>query len=81
MQFAHTEEQRLIRESARSFLASRAGAAQLRAALEQPGAYDAQLWREMASEMGWAGLAIAAEHGGAGLGGERALGLPREPRK
>ena len=68
MQFAHTEEQRLIRESARSFLASRAGAAQLRAGLEQPGAYDAQLWRQMASEMGWAGLAIAAEHGGAGLG-------------
>jgi alkylation response protein AidB-like acyl-CoA dehydrogenase len=68
MQFAHTEEQRLIRESARSFLAARAGAAQLRAALEQPGAYDAQLWREMAGEMGWAGLAIASEHGGAGLG-------------
>jgi alkylation response protein AidB-like acyl-CoA dehydrogenase len=68
MQFAHTEEQRLIRESARSFLAARAGPTQLRAALEQPGAYDAQLWREMAGELGWAGLAIAAEHGGAGLG-------------
>jgi len=68
MQFAHTEEQRLIRESARSFLSARAGAAQLRAALEQPGGYDAQLWREMAGGLGWAGLAIATEYGGAGLG-------------
>jgi alkylation response protein AidB-like acyl-CoA dehydrogenase len=68
MQFAHTEEQRLIRESARDFLAARAGPAQLRAALEQPGAYDAQLWREMAGNLGWTGLAIASEHGGAGLG-------------
>jgi len=68
MQFAHTDEQRLIRETARSFLAARAGAAQLRAALQQPGSYDAQLWREMAGGLGWAGLAIAPEYGGAGLG-------------
>jgi len=68
MQFAHSEEQRLIRESARDFLAARAGPAQRRTALEQPGAYDAQLWREMAGTLGWAGLAIASEHGGAGLG-------------
>jgi alkylation response protein AidB-like acyl-CoA dehydrogenase len=68
MQFAHTEEQRLIRESARSFLASRAGSAQRRAAMEHPGGFDAQLWREMAGALGWAGLAIAPEHGGAGSG-------------
>jgi alkylation response protein AidB-like acyl-CoA dehydrogenase len=68
MQFTHTEEQRLIRESARSFLAARAGSAQRRAAMEQPGGFDAQLWREMAGAAGWAGLAIAQEHGGAGSG-------------
>ena len=68
MQFAHTDEQRLIRESARSFLGARAGLTQLCAALAQPGAYDPLLWREMASGLGWAGLAIASEHGGAGLG-------------
>jgi alkylation response protein AidB-like acyl-CoA dehydrogenase len=68
MQFVHTEEQRLIRESARSFLAERSGAAQVRAAISQPGGYDAQLWREMASELGWAGLAIEPACGGAGLG-------------
>jgi alkylation response protein AidB-like acyl-CoA dehydrogenase len=68
VQFAHTDDQRLIRESARSFLAARAGAAQLRAALLQPGGYDAQLWRTMAGELGWTGLAIAEAYGGSGLG-------------
>lgn len=68
MQFVHSEEQRLIRESARSFLAARADAAQLRAAMSQPGGYDLGLWREMAAELGWAGLAIASDCGGAGLG-------------
>jgi alkylation response protein AidB-like acyl-CoA dehydrogenase len=68
MQFIHSEEQRLIRESARAFLVARAGAAQRRAALSQPGGYDAQLWRAMAAELGWTGLAIAEEYGGAGLG-------------
>jgi alkylation response protein AidB-like acyl-CoA dehydrogenase len=68
MQFAHTEDQRLIRESARTFLGARAGAAQLRAALLQPGGYDAQLWRSMAGELGWTGLAIPEAYGGAGLG-------------
>lgn len=68
MQLAHTEEQRLIRESARSLLAARAGSAQRRAAIEQSGGYDAQLWREMAGTLGWAGIAIASEYGGAGSG-------------
>ena len=68
MQFVHSEEQQLIRESARGFLAARADAAQLRAAMSQPGGYDQELWREMAGELGWAGLAIASDCGGAGLG-------------
>jgi len=68
MQFAHSEEQQLIRESARSFLAARAGAAQVRAAMEQPGGYDGELWRQMAGELGWSGLAIPQAYGGAGLG-------------
>ena len=67
MQFAHSEEQQLIRESARTVLGERAGSAQLRAALDQPGGYDPQLWRTM-GELGWTGLAIPQEYGGAGLG-------------
>jgi alkylation response protein AidB-like acyl-CoA dehydrogenase len=67
MQFAHSEEQQLIRESARTLLAERAGSAQLRAALDRPGSYDRELWRTM-GELGWTGLAIPQDHGGAGLG-------------
>jgi alkylation response protein AidB-like acyl-CoA dehydrogenase len=68
MQFAHSDEQQLIRESARALLSARAGAAQLRAAMEQPGGYDRELWQQMAGELGWTGLAIAEAYGGAGLG-------------
>jgi len=67
VQFAHSEEQELIRESARTLLAERTGSAQLRRALDQPGGYDAELWRTMA-ELGWTGLAIPQAYGGAGLG-------------
>jgi alkylation response protein AidB-like acyl-CoA dehydrogenase len=67
VQFAHSEEQQLIRESARTVLAERAGSAQLRRALDQPGGYDAELWRTM-GELGWTGLAIPQAYGGAGLG-------------
>ena len=67
MQFAHSEEQQLIRESARTLLAERAGSAQLRRAFDEPGGYDAQLWRTM-GELGWTGLAIPQAYGGAGLG-------------
>jgi alkylation response protein AidB-like acyl-CoA dehydrogenase len=67
VQFVHSEEQRLIRDSARSLLSTRAGSAQLRAALTQPGSYDTALWRTM-GELGWMGLAIPQAYGGAGLG-------------
>ena len=67
MQFAHSEEQQLIRESARALLSERAGSAQLRAALAGPGGYDVQLWRTM-GELGWTGLAIPQAYGGGGLG-------------
>jgi alkylation response protein AidB-like acyl-CoA dehydrogenase len=67
MQFAHSEEQLLIRDSARTLLGERAGSAQLRAALDRPGGYDPQLWRTM-GELGWTGLAIPQDYGGAGLG-------------
>jgi len=67
VQFVHTEEQRLIRDSARALLAGRAGPAQLRAALSEPGSYDRELWRAMV-ELGWTGLALPEDCGGAGLG-------------
>ena len=67
MQFVHSEEQRLIRDSARALLAGRAGPAQLRAALSESRGYDGALWRTMV-ELGWTGLALPEDCGGAGLG-------------
>jgi alkylation response protein AidB-like acyl-CoA dehydrogenase len=66
MQFAYSDEQQLIRQSARDVLA--AHAASRRASFLRPPGYDPELWRQMAGELGWAGLAIATSHGGAGLG-------------
>jgi alkylation response protein AidB-like acyl-CoA dehydrogenase len=68
MQFIHSEEQRLIREAARELLAERADPARVRAAMAAPGGYDADLWRQISTELGWMGLAIPQSYGGAGLG-------------
>jgi alkylation response protein AidB-like acyl-CoA dehydrogenase len=68
MQFAPSQEQLQIRDAARSFLDAHASSERVRAALGQPGGYDASLWQQMAGELGWAGLAIPERFGGAGLG-------------
>jgi alkylation response protein AidB-like acyl-CoA dehydrogenase len=67
VQFAHSEEQQLIRASARTLLTEQAGSAQRRESLSRPGGYDTQLWRTF-GELGWMGLAIPQAYGGAGLG-------------
>ena len=67
MQFAFTEEQVLIRDTAREFFNEHATSAKVRAALAAPGGYDRDLWSELLA-MGWAGIAVAEAHGGSGLG-------------
>lgn len=68
MQFIHSDEQRLIRDAARDLLSERADAAHVRGAMEAPGGYDADLWRQMSGELGWTAIAIPQRYGGAGLG-------------
>ena len=66
MQFAFTEQQNIIRESARSFLADRANA---RAeGISNSSGFDPALWNEMSTQMGWAGLITPEFYGGRGLG-------------
>jgi alkylation response protein AidB-like acyl-CoA dehydrogenase len=68
MQFALSDEQQMIRDAARTFFAEYADSGELRAAIESPSGHDPELWRRLAGESGWAGIAIAERYGGAGLG-------------
>jgi alkylation response protein AidB-like acyl-CoA dehydrogenase len=66
MNFDLTEDQKEIRRTARDLLAARSPWEAVRRAAEG-GGYDPALWREL-GELGWPGIAVAEEHGGAGLG-------------
>lgn len=65
--FSPTEEQDLIRTTAREFLEDNLGLDRVRELMMSETGYDPILWKEMA-ELGWTGLSIAEGHGGAGLG-------------
>jgi alkylation response protein AidB-like acyl-CoA dehydrogenase len=64
--YAPTEEQNLIRATARQFLEERVGLEKVRELMMSETGFDPVIWKEMA-ELGWTGLAIAEEHGGSGL--------------
>ncbi len=66
MDFDLSPEQREIKDVARELLAARSPMAKVREAAEAA-AYDPALWSELV-ELGWPGIAVAAEHGGQGLG-------------
>ena len=61
-----SEEQADLLEVAESFCCERSPVEKVRALLEDERGYDPAVWGEMA-ELGWLGIAIPEEHGGAGL--------------
>lgn len=67
--FTLTEEQTLLQEAARGFIADRMSPSHARAVRDSqnPDGFDRSLWSEMAA-MGWSGVIVPEEHGGAGLG-------------
>ena len=67
MQFAFTEEQLLIRDTARGFFDEHGVSARVRAAIARPDGHDPALWNELV-EMGWTGIAVPEALGGSGLG-------------
>jgi alkylation response protein AidB-like acyl-CoA dehydrogenase len=67
MNFEFSEEQLLLREQARKFLAERSAPARVRRVLESEAPYDPELWKGMV-ELAWPGTAIPEEYGGAGYG-------------
>lgn len=64
-----TEEQEMLRESARGFLDEKAPVSALRKLRDEnnPDGFSRDLWKEMA-EMGWAGILVSEDHGGADFG-------------
>lgn len=75
MRFAFTEEQEELRATARAFLAERSGSEDVRRAMESAAGWDADLWKQMAGELGWTAVHIPEAYGGIGLGYVELVGL------
>ena len=68
MDFQFSEEQKELRQIARSFLAERSGPDQVRSAMQSPLGYDTETWHQIAVELGWPSVHIPEAYGGLGLG-------------
>lgn len=67
MEFAFTDEQRMIAETVRGFFAENATSERTRKAMAGDG-LDRALWNAFADDLGLTGIAVPEDHGGAGLG-------------
>ena len=66
MDFGFSEEQEMLRSSARDFLAKEAPMTYVRKMMDDERGFTEELWRKMA-ELGWMGLILPEKHGGSGL--------------
>jgi acyl-CoA dehydrogenase len=69
MDLVLSEEQELLQQTAREFVAGRSSLKRIRALRDanDPDGFSRDLWREMA-RLGWVGIVLPEEHGGLGLG-------------
>ncbi len=67
MNFGFSEEQNLLRDQVRRFMAERCPMPKVRALMDTDDAFDPQLWQQ-AGELGWLGLIVPEPYGGSGLG-------------
>src|SRR5712664_153306 len=67
MNFDFSDEQKQMRDAARKFLAEKCSPKAVRTVLDGKEPYDCELWKGLA-EMGFLGVAIPEEFGGAGAG-------------
>jgi alkylation response protein AidB-like acyl-CoA dehydrogenase len=63
MKFTLTEEQEMLRKTARDFLADKCSKKFVKQMEESESGYSVELWREMA-ELGWMGLVFPGKYGG-----------------
>src|SRR5947199_9212983 len=67
MNFDFSDEQKQLRDEARKFLREKCPPKAVRAVLDGNASYDRELWKGLA-DMGFLGVAIPEEYGGAGAG-------------
>lgn len=67
MDFAFTDEQQMIRDSAETFLKATSTSAAVRAAMSTELGYDAELWQRLCGELYWQAIHIPETYGGLGL--------------
>ncbi|MCP3369130.1 acyl-CoA dehydrogenase family protein [Bradyrhizobium cajani] len=67
MNFDFSDDQKQLRDQARKFLAEKCSPKAVRVVLDGKATYDKELWKGLA-EMGFLGVAIPEEYGGAGAG-------------
>src|ERR1700730_13779128 len=65
MDFAFSEEQEMLRSSAREFLTKEVPRSYVRKMMEAEDAWDEALWKKL-GEMGWTGLGVPEAYGGVG---------------
>jgi alkylation response protein AidB-like acyl-CoA dehydrogenase len=68
MEFAFTEEQEMIRETAAAFLAEVSGSAAVRRAMALEAGYEPPVWDRICGEMYWQAIHVPEAYGGLGLG-------------
>ncbi len=66
MDFGFSEEQEMLRQSARALLEKECPSTVVRKLMDDERGFDPALWKKMA-ELGWLGLVIPEEYGGGGL--------------
>ncbi len=66
MDFGFSEEQEMLRQSARQFLDTECSMTYVRKMMEDDSGYSEEQWKKMAA-LGWQGLIIPETYGGAGL--------------
>jgi alkylation response protein AidB-like acyl-CoA dehydrogenase len=64
--FGFSEEQEMLRQSARALLEKECPSSMVRKLMEDERGFDPALWKKMA-ELGWLGLVIPDQYGGSGL--------------
>lgn len=68
MDFAFTDEQQMIRDTAEAFLTEVSDSAAIRAAMATEQGYDDAVWQRICGEMYWQAIHIPEAYGGMGLG-------------